>query len=60
MKLKFHRISEQCAKCGCYFDNLDEATMKEFEEAAPGEDCTLSCFTWSNTPCRFFQPTEED
>jgi hypothetical protein len=56
---EYHRAEQQCAKCECYVENLEGDTLKDFEDAAPGEDCTLSCCTWSNAPCKFFQPLEE-
>ena len=56
---KFHRESEECSICGCYYSNLDDDTRKEFEDAAPGEDCTLGEQTWKGVACPFFQHTEE-
>lgn len=61
--MEYNRYQEQCSECDCYYENLDEATVKELEEHIGGpfeQECTLEQDCWAHKPCRFFQNKDGD
>jgi hypothetical protein len=59
--MPFHRITDQCSKCGCYYTNWCQETERYMKEHdADYVECTHELNTSDNTPCVCFSPKEEE
>jgi len=57
---RFHRITEQCAKCNCYYLNWEQEVIDHMKECgADYVECTHEFDTMNNTPCICFSPKED-
>jgi len=61
MRQQFHRITDQCVRCSCYYENWCHDTMEYMKECdADYVECTHEFDTMHNEPCVCFAPCKEE